>query len=155
MTERGSILTSVQVATLRAIDADPSGRLCDWAEARGISIHAIHAACDLLARKGYLAKIKRGRRSSRYVLTERCGRCTCCGRPQFSESLHTIEETHCPKTTPRIREHIVMSKGRTSAVAERFGLEDSHVRNLRRKARRRAASSTEQAPTQTSTGGAA
>lgn len=132
-------LTRVQIQTLKAIEANPAGRIGDWADALGKSIHAVHQCCRILERKGYLTKVKLGKRSSHYVLAPKCGTCPHCRRPMLVEALHERESDHRTKTNAAIVQTIVNSPAKAEAIAKRFNIDVSWVRRLRARHRKQQA----------------
>lgn len=132
-------LTTVQLATLRTIEANPVGRVVDWADQLGRSIHAVWQCCKILERKGFLAKVKLGHRSSHYVLTTQCGACPHCRRPMLVEAMHEREKDHRTKTNPAVVQAIVTSPAKAEAIARRFNIDVSWVRRLRARHRKQQA----------------
>lgn len=126
-------LTTVQLETLRDVASDPTGRLEDRAERLGKSIHAVHQTLVVLHRLGYLDRITRGKRSTSFVLSAKCGWCPHCERAHLVEGLHEVVPFASPKTSPRDRELMVRSPARAEAVADRFQVDPSYVRRLRAK----------------------
>ena len=129
------MLTTVQLATLRVIGENPTGRLEDWARIREVSVSAIWQACRILTRKGYLAKVDLGHRSSHFVLTGKCGCCAHCRRPMLVEAMHEVTEHETPKLDPSSRQRIRESRATPRAIAQRFGIDESYVRKIRRRER--------------------
>lgn len=133
-------LTKVQLATLRAIEANPAGCPKGWADALGKTNSAIDQCCRILLAKGYLTRVKISTRRSGYVLTSKCGCCPHCNRAMVVEGLHEREADHRTKTTPAIIQTIVTSPAKASALAKRFNIDESWVRRLRQRHRERLAS---------------
>lgn len=129
------MLTRVQLDTLRVIGENPTGRLEDWARIRGVSVSAAWQACRILAKKGYLAKLDMGHRSSHFVLTSKCGCCAHCRRPMLIEAMHEVTEHATPKLDPSSRQRIRESRATPRAIAQRFGVDESYVRKLRKQAK--------------------
>lgn len=129
------MLTRVQLATLRAISRHPAARLEDWARIRGVSVAAVWQCCLVLAKKGYLTRVDLGHRSSHFVLAGKCGCCAHCRRPMLLEAMHEVTDHESPKLSPAGRKMILESRATPRSIAKRFGVDESYVRKLRRRAK--------------------
>jgi DNA-binding MarR family transcriptional regulator len=127
-------LTKRQLELLRAVEANPGGRLKDWGATLGVTTTSVHMTMHRLERAGLVKSIPLGKKSSRWVLTERAGCCPHCRRPMVSPSLEVVDGLKW-KLDESAERAIAMSPGRTSAIARRFGVDPSHVRRIRKRAK--------------------
>lgn len=120
-----------QYRLLKEIEKDPGGRITDWATRLEITTSAVWLTARRLVRDGYLRQVPLGKRSSRFVLTDRLGCCPHCLRPVVREV--RCEPNKLRRLTLEQLEIIRTSKATNQSLAKRFGCSASHVNKLRKR----------------------
>jgi len=128
-----NVVTAAQMRVLREIEANPGARLKDWAAALGVSTTAIFQHVYRLGRAGWLRPVEQGKRSTRWVLTEKCGCCPTCRRAMISGAVRVVDGLRWKLDEDAMRA-IAMSPGKASALAKRFQCDPSHIRRIKAKA---------------------
>lgn len=124
-------MTPAQHKLACAMQANPTGRLQDWAKAIGSHITGISQFLRRMERQGYVKSVQVNNFRKRFSLTTKVGCCPTCKAVQV-----TIKPTADPRTrkiTPEIRQFISMSKASNESLAARFGLNKATVYRARRK----------------------
>ena len=128
------MISQAQYRLLKTIEANPGGRITDWATVLGVTTTTVWVTCLRLARDGVLIRVPLGKRSSRFVLSGSLGCCPSCQRP-IVPAMKPDRHKRSRLTDERVR-IILTSKATPQSLARRFGCSASYVAKLRLAARR-------------------
>ncbi len=126
-------VSQAQYRLLKAIEADPGGRITDWAVVTGVTTSAVWETAKRLVRNGYLRQVPLGKRSSRFALSDKLGCCPNCLRPIVRQV--KTEPFKLRKLSAEQIELIRNSLATAQALARRFGIDTSTVYKIRRTAK--------------------